>query len=213
MRAVLRLSAGLCLAGILAPAALADERSSIEYALGHTDWAAHPGAALAAMVAMVLGGLLAAAGLGATVALLGVVAPRARDFVDRTARPASPGRLWLVGSLALGGVLFALIGASRVSPGVATGVGIALGLPALAIFAWGALGAIPLLGERLLGDAGTAASPLRRSVAATLTMAVAFVPAIALGVTLLGLLVGLVALAWPLGAGIEATRALFARRS
>ena len=197
----------------VAPAAFAGE-SSFDKALTNVDWSSHPGAAIAAIAGMIFAGLLASAGVGCAIALVGVVAPRLRDFVDAAARPASAGRVFLVGSLVLGGVLFAVMGASRVDSSVVhTVTVILLGVPTFLLFAVGALGAIPLLGERLLGARGADASPLRRSITATLAIGVAIVPAYAFGATILGLLVGLVGLAWPLGAGIEALRVLFARRT
>ena len=219
MRAPSRIVAlGISLSALwlsLAPAAFAgDAESTFDKAFAHVDWASHPGAAIAALVGMVLASLLACVGVGCAVALVGVVAPRLRDFVDSAARSASAGRMLLIGSLVLGGVLLALAAISKLDSSVVmTIAGIVLALPTFLLFVLGVLGALPLLGERLLGAGGATASPLRRSVTATLSIGLAIVPSFAFGATILGLLVGLVALAWPLGAGIEAVRSLFARRS
>jgi hypothetical protein len=197
-----------------APSALAGEAQSFENGLSHADWSQHPGAAVGGMVAMVLGGLLAAAGVGCAVALVGAVVPRLRDGVEASARGASAGRLWLVGCLALGGVLLALGALAKIGVATVSAVAaIALGVPTLALLLVGALGAIPLLGERLLGDAGAAASPLRRSVTASVALGLGLLPAFVPILVPLGFLVGLVALAWPLGVGIQAASRLFVRRS
>ncbi len=202
------------LACAIAPAAWAGEgASSLEKGLSNAQWSNHPGAAIAAIVAIVLAGLLASAGIGCTIALLGVVIPRARDAVDAAARPASAGRMLVIGSLALGGVLFAFIGAERTGvPAISTTVAIVLGVPSLLLFLTGVLGGIPLLGERLLGPRGAEASPLKRSVTATVALGLAFLPSFALNWVVVGLLVGLVALAWPLGVGIQTARRCLARR-
>jgi len=211
-------SAAVALAGLaclaFAPAARAEEAQSLESGLAHVDWSQHPGAAITGMIAMVLGGLLAAGGVGCAVALVGAVVPRLRDGVDACARGASAGRLWLVGCLALGGVLLALAAIAKADVGAVSVVAaIALGVPAIALLLVGALGAIPLLGERLLGDAGPESSPLRRSVTASITIGAGFLPAFVPTLFPIGLLVGLVALGWPLGVGIHAASRLFARRS
>lgn len=206
------------LAGIAlgtAPAALAEgTSSSFENGLANVAWAEHPGAAIAAIASIVLASLATAAGLGCAIALIGAVVPRVRDAVDAAVRPAPAGRLLLVGSLTLGGTLFALMGANRTGvPAVSMTVFLLLGVPSLVLLLVGALGAVPLLGERLLGSKGHDASPIRRSVTATLTMGAALLPSFALNCPAFGVLIGLVALAWPLGAGIQAARRLFARRT
>lgn len=197
-----------------APSALAGEAQSFENGLSQTDWSQHPGAAIGGMVAMALGGLVAAAGVGCAVALVGAVVPRLKDGVDASARAAPAGRLWLVGCLALGGVLLALGALAKVGvAAVSVVAAIALGVPTLVLLLVGALGAIPLLGERLLGDAGPTASPLRRSVTASVAIGLGLLPAFVPMLVPLGFLVGLVALAWPLGVGIQAASGLFVRRS
>jgi hypothetical protein len=196
----------------LAPVAVADETRTLEKGLSNVDWSQHPGAAVLGIVAMVLGGLLAAAGVGCAVALVGAVVPRLRDGVEASARAASPGRLWLVGCLGLGGVLLALAALAKTGvPAVSVVAAILLAVPALVLLLVGALGAIPLLGERLLGTAGAAASPLRRCVTASVTVAVGLLPACVPTLAPLGFLVGLVALGWPLGVGIQAASKLFVR--
>lgn len=213
-RGLVALSCGAALLAALAPVASAGEIGSLESGLAGAEWSQHPGAAIAGMAAMVVGGLLAAAGVGCAVALVGAVVPRLRDGVDAAARGASAGRLWLVGCLALGGVLLALAALAKTGvPAVSTIAAIALGLPTAVLLLVGALGAIPLLGERLLGAGGATASPLRRSVTASVAIALGLLPAFVPPLVPLGILVGLVALAWPLGVGLQAASRVVGRRS
>jgi len=212
--AVVLAAVALLLAPVFSPMARAGEAQTLESGLSNVDWAQHPGAAVGGIVAMVLGGLLASAGVGCAVALVGAVVPRLRDGVDAAARGAPAGRLWLVGSLALGGVLLALAALAKTGvAAVSVVAAIALGIPTLVLFLVGALGAIPLLGERLLGGSGPAASPLARSVTASMALTLGLLPAFVPMLVPLGFLVGLVGLGWPLGVGIQAASRLFVRRS
>lgn len=199
---------------VAAAPALAGDGGSVEAGLAHAEWHAHPGAAVAAVVAMVAGGFLAAAGLGCAIALVGAVVPRLRDAIESAGRDASAGRTWLVGCLALGGALLAITAAAKTGvEAIGVAAAVAIGLPTIALVFLGALGAIPLLGERLLGAGGATASPLRRCVTATVALALAIVPAFVPAFVALAFVVGLVGLGWPLGVGIEAARRALRRRA
>lgn len=213
-RAIRRAIGFVAVAPFAAPAAFAkDDLGSLERGLSHVDWSQHPGAAIAAIAGMVLAAVVVAAGVGAAVALFGAMVPRWRDAVDAATRAASAGWILVTGSAGLGGVLFALTAAGRVDAAwVQTTVMIVLGIPTILLALAGSLGAIPLLGERLLGAGGISASPLRRSVTATLAIFGALLPGLALDAGPLSLLVALVGLAWPLGSGIQTLRRAFARR-
>jgi hypothetical protein len=194
---LLLVAAGLAAAVSAAPAALADE-SPVKI-----DWAAHPGAGVAAVAGMVLLFLLAFAGLGCAVSLLSVVFPSLSNAVDRHARTSSPAWSTLVGVLVALGVGLAAAGAHRTGWHALGGaVGIALVLPALLLAIAGLLATIPLLGERVLGRRGEDASPLLRAVTGSVVLALAAGAGAAFHP--LGILVAAAMLGWPLGVGVGA---------
>ena len=150
----------------------------------------------------VLAGILALVGLGCFVAVLGAVAPRVAAAAEREARAGSPTGPLLVGSLVVLGAL-ALVAAAAKAGGTAAAVAfVVLGLPVTALLLAGVTATIPLLGERLLGAGGAAASPLRRSIVGALALGFAPVPTVVLQLHPLTFVVLMAALGWPVGVGL-----------
>jgi hypothetical protein len=165
---------------------------------GEPWWRDHPGAGVAAGFGVALLVVLGVAGLGAAVAVLGAVLPRLQAAMDARAREGGGA---LSGSLLALGILAAAAALSHAGP-VGRGAGAILALAAAAVALAGALATVPLLGERLLGARGAAASPLLRCVTGALALGLAFLPALALRLWPLAFLLGLVVVGWPLGVAL-----------
>jgi hypothetical protein len=163
-------------------------------------FAQHPGAHVAAALGIAAAVFLAVVGIGCAIAVLSTLFPRIAGAMDRQARAGSPTAPLLVGSLIFLGVLAVTAGAQHAGPAVGGLVLLVLGLPAALLSLAGSLGTVPLLGERLLSSPG--ASPLRRSIAASLALGLALVPSAVLHLYPLGFLVLMAILGWPLGVGV-----------
>lgn len=182
----------------LAPSAFADAPAAAEEA-------AMSGAQLAMIVLVVLGAAIGVVGMGCAYAVLAAVFPSLASATDRQARLGSSAAQGLLGSLAVAGVLVAIAGVAQLGSPMAAGiVGIALGGPALLLSIAGSLGTVPLLGERLLGAAGAAASPLRRAIVGSVALGLAFVPGLAFRFYPLALLLVVPLIGWPLGVAVAA---------
>ncbi len=102
------------------------------------------------------------AGIGCVAAILGALFPRIAAATDRQARAAAPTTAVLVGSLLCPWASSPSSPASSHAGG-GTAAGLAfllLGVPAVLLLLAGSIATFPLLGERLLGARGPAASPL-----------------------------------------------------
>jgi len=151
-----------------------------------------------------VGVLVGVAGIGCAVAVLGAVVPRLSASMERQTREGGSGSPFLYGSLVLVGLFAALAGAARVHPHVAGALAVLLGVPASLLILAGSLGTYPVLGERLLGERGASASPVRRCVTAALALGLGLAPSLALHLYPLAFLLGLAATGWPLGVGLAA---------
>jgi hypothetical protein len=169
-------------------------------------WETHPGAHLALIALLVVAGVL---GLAALVSLLGVVAPSLQRAADRQARAASPGWATVAGALVAFGVLAVLGWAAKSGETPGAVAALVLGLPAALLTAAGALGTLPLLGERVLGARGASASPLLRHLvgAFVVLFAVGAGAAAQMHVVVLAIVLG-----WPLGTGLGAAISAVRRR-
>jgi hypothetical protein len=144
------------------------------------------------------------AGFGCVTAILGALFPRVAGATDRQARAAAPTSALLVGSLLALGLVALLAGLAHAG-GPAAGVAfLLLGVPALLLLLAGSLATVPLLGERLLGARGPAASPLWRSIVGSLALGAALLPGVVFQFHAVGFLVAMAVFGWPLGVGLSA---------
>jgi hypothetical protein len=168
------------------------------------DWKEHPGAAIGAGFGIGALVLLALVGFGCAVALLGAVFPAVQAAADRRARALGAGWPFVVGSLVAVGVLLALGAAAGTrSQGLVGAVLLLVVLPAFLLTLLGLLAGLPLLGERMLGAKGPDASPLKRSIVASVALGLGVLPGVIFpplaGVSALAILT---ACGWPLGLGL-----------
>ncbi len=152
-------------------------------------------------------GLVALVGVGCFAAVLGALLPRVAAAADRAARAGSATGPLLVGSLVVLGTLAVVAGAAQAGAAAAGVAFVVLGLPATALFLAGLSATLPLLGERLLGAGGAAASPLRRAVVGAGALGLAFLPTVLLQLHPLTFLLLMAALGWPVGVGLFAALA------
>jgi hypothetical protein len=187
-------------AGVACPATAAAE----DAARPAVEWKDHPGAAVAAGFGVGALALLALAGYGLAIALLGAVFVGVQAAADRRARALGAGWPFVVGSLLAIGVVFVLAAAASSGSKAVAGLALLLvGLPALLMFLLGATAGVPLLGERLLGARGPGASPLWRCVVGSLALGLGLLPGtLAPVLAPLSVLVLLSAVGWPLGLGL-----------
>jgi hypothetical protein len=158
------------------------------------------------------GGVIAVAGVGCAAAVLGAAFPAVSRANDRTARESGATAPMLVGALVVLGTLAALSGAAKAGPAATWIAAVLLALPTSLLWLAGWTACAPLLGERL-GASGVAASPLKRSVVASLAIAVAAAPLLLVKFVPAVVLLGLVVFGWPTGVGLLATIARFRRRT
>lgn len=186
----------LLAAAALPPSAYADAPAADPATSGmHLAWA----------VLAAIGVAIGVVGLGCAYAVLGAVFPGLTQAADRQARSGSSAAQGLFGSLAVAGVLVAMAGVAKLGSPTADAVAaLALGGPALLLAMAGSLGTLPLLGERLLGTRGPAASPLRRAIVGSVALGLAFVPGLAFRFYPLALLLGVPLFGWPLGVAVAA---------
>jgi hypothetical protein len=206
VRAAAVLLLALAVLAVAFPAAAAAEEAAraTAGAAREVDWKEHPGAAIAAAFGIAALCFLALVGFGCAVALLGAVFPALQAAADRRARALGAGWPFVVGSLAALGVLLALGAAAGTrSQAVIGGVFLLVVLPAGLLALLGCLAGLPLLGERMLGAKGPSASPLRRSIVASVALGLGVLPGAVFpplaGVSALAVLI---AVGWPLGLGL-----------
>jgi hypothetical protein len=167
-----------------------------------TRWDQHPGAYLALLVTV---GGVAIAGLASLVCLLGAVAPSVHGASDRQARRQSPGWATVVGALVGFGVLACVSWAAGAGKTPGAVAALALGVPALLLALSGATAVVPLLGERVLGERGPTAAPLRRAFAGAAVVILALAASLAVPPLFVALAIAVVG--WSLGTGLGAALA------
>jgi hypothetical protein len=203
--AVLLLAAAVLMVAFPAASAAAEEAARAgASAARDVDWKQHPGAAIAAAFGVAALCLLALVGFGCAVALLGAVFPAVQAAADRRARTLGAGWPFVVGSLLAVGVLLALGAAAGTrSEGLVGLVLLLVVLPAFLLALLGSLAGLPLLGERMLGARGAEASPLRRSIVASVALGLGVLPGVVFPpLAPVSALAVLTACGWPLGLGL-----------
>ena len=144
------------------------------------------------------------AGFGCVAAILAALFPRVAAATDRQARASAPTSALLVGSLLALGLVALLAGLAHAG-GAGASIGfLLLGVPASLLLLAGSLATLPLLGERLLGARGPAASPLGRSIVGSLALGAALLPGVVFQLHAVGFLVAMAVFGWPLGVGLSA---------
>jgi hypothetical protein len=156
------------------------------------------------VLGLFFGALIAVVGTGCAAAVLGAAFPGVARANDRTARAGGATVPTLVGALVVLGTLAALSGASKAGEAATWVALLLLALPTSLLWLAGWTACAPLLGERMLGARGVSASPLLRAVTASLSIALAAVPALLARFVPATVLLALVAFGRPTGVGLLA---------
>lgn len=173
---------------------------------GETKWKDHPGAAVAAGFGIAILGFLGFVGLGCAVGVLASVFPGIAAASDRHARMPGGGWPFVVGTLVLLGAIL-LVGGAAAAGGHVVGAVLALliGVPLFLLLLLGWVGALPLLGERLLGSRGPDRSLILKAVTATVALGIGSLPGVLAHHVFapISVFVAFAAFGWPLGVGLS----------